>query len=240
MNNCKKCGIEQHPKTLKQPFGLPDKIFYPSELCSACREIDQKIEDEKAEVIRKQKKLDEMFKSSNINPKFKEAHFENFRVNSGNKKAFDICNSFTPESKHGILIFSPITGTGKTHLATSIINRFLGQATTLFISVPELLDTIRLSFNDEKMKSADLLGSAKRTQILVLDDIGTEKPSDWVKDTLFVLINYRYLQMLPTILTTNCPQSELAQRLGDRIASRLVEMCKMVKIDDKDQRLIKN
>ncbi|EKD46442.1 MAG: hypothetical protein ACD_67C00234G0001, partial [uncultured bacterium] len=73
--------------------------------------------------------------------------------------------------------------------------------------------------------------------LLVFDDIGAEKSSDWVQETLFVLINHRYEQMLSTILTTNCTLDELATRVGKRITSRLIEMCRCIRMDGEDWRI---
>jgi DNA replication protein DnaC len=85
------------------------------------------------------------------------------------------------------------------------------------------------------------------TQVLVLDELGAQKPSDWVRDQVAYVLNYRYNENKVTIITTNFMDhgaegskptvtDSLAQRIGDRIRSRLYEMCKDIKMDGKDFR----
>ena len=73
--------------------------------------------------------------------------------------------------------------------------------------------------------------------MLILDDLGAEKPSDWVKEQLYVIINRRYENMLPTIITTNCTMNELKDRIGERTASRIIEMTTPYKITASHSRL---
>lgn len=75
--------------------------------------------------------------------------------------------------------------------------------------------------------------------ILILDDVGAEKLTDWVAETFYLIVNKRYNEMLPTIFSSNLAVGELAEMLGDRTASRIVEMCDIIKIDGEDRRLKK-
>ena len=70
-----------------------------------------------------------------------------------------------------------------------------------------------------------------------MDDLGAEKPSDWVSEQLYMIINSRYEDMLPTIITTNCNTKELIERLGERTVSRIIEMTEPVTIKASDYRL---
>ena len=78
---------------------------------------------------------------------------------------------------------------------------------------------------------------AKSAKLLILDDLGAEKASEWVKEQLYMLVNYRYEHMLPIVVTTNCSGAELEQELGRRTLSRLVEMTKPVNIRASDYRM---
>ena len=79
----------------------------------------------------------------------------------------------------------------------------------------------------------------KTENILLLDDLGAEKQTDWVLEILYRLINYRYEQMLPTFFSSNYSLQELSEKIGDRVVSRIVEKCDIVKIEGEDRRLLR-
>lgn len=101
-----------------------------------------------------------------------------------------------------------------------------------FVKEPELLQNIRDSFNRKQSFSMDFL----YRDVVMLDDLGVEKITDWVLDVLYRIIDYRYEYRLPTVFTTNLDGEQLADRLGDRIPDRLEEMCRIVKIKGKSKR----
>jgi DNA replication protein DnaC len=109
----------------------------------------------------------------------------------------------------------------------------------LFISVPELLLQLRGTFNksDAETSEQELLEKYSNAKVLYLDDLGTEKPSDWAISTLFLLIDRRYSEMLRTVISSNLSLDQLADRLDDRIASRIAGMCEVVRMEGKDRRL---
>jgi DNA replication protein DnaC len=76
-------------------------------------------------------------------------------------------------------------------------------------------------------------------EVLFLDDLGAEKASDWVKEQLYIVLNERYNWCRPTMFTTNLRMKEIAEHYGERFASRLVEMCEVIKIEAPDRRLEK-
>ena len=89
--------------------------------------------------------------------------------------------------------------------------------------------------------AGDPMERAMSAKVLVLDDLGTRannERTDWVQDRIFALINYRYDEQLPVLVSTNYSLAELADRLGhERIVSRLIEMCRIVKIEGDDYRI---
>jgi DNA replication protein DnaC len=130
-------------------------------------------------------------------------------------------------------------GTGKTHIAYAIAKQH-DQATqwTKFWNVTELLFEIREDFKrspEEKRGRADSL--LDFTGLLILDDIGAEKPTDFVAETLYMIINNRYNHKFPTVFTSNLHLAELAERIGDRTASRIAEMSRIFELSGKDRRL---
>ena len=129
-------------------------------------------------------------------------------------------------------------GCGKTHLAASIVHRCAEFGIAgVFVVVPELLARIRTSYRTGDGKAEAVIDMAKSAKLLILDDLGAEKASEWVKEQLYMLVNYRYEHMLPTVVTTNCSGAELEQELGRRTLSRLVEMTKPVNIRASDYRM---
>lgn len=109
-----------------------------------------------------------------------------------------------------------------------------------WITVPDLLLEIRGSFN-----SADPQNSEKGIvnefsdwkKVLVLDDLGAEKSTEWSMATLFTIINRRYENIAPTIITSNLSLDELSRHIGDRITSRIVGMCRVIEFKGKDRRI---
>lgn len=109
-----------------------------------------------------------------------------------------------------------------------------------FVFVPDLFIEIRGSFNrPDKPSEEDILQKYRNVFCLVLDDIGAEKTSDWVLEIFESLIDYRNREEKQTIFTSNLGLEKLADKLGDRIASRITEMCKknIIEIKGKDRRI---
>ncbi len=80
------------------------------------------------------------------------------------------------------------------------------------------------------------LQTLTRCPLLLLDDLGAAKTSEWTEELTYRLINHRYEHMLPTLITTNLPTAELRTALGDRVASRLAEMTERVVLTGPDRR----
>lgn len=139
------------------------------------------------------------------------------------------------ETRRGMYIWGTV-GTGKTYAAFAIMKRLgeLGLRAT-FHTAPELLDLIRDDFDKKDSYNLDRL--LENRGVLIIDDLGTEKASEWVTETLHKLIDKRYREVLPTIITSNNSLDELVDRLGDRIPSRLAEMCDIVQLEGEDRRL---
>lgn len=146
------------------------------------------------------------------------------------------------ETRKGLFIHGSV-GTGKTHIAYALKKEWdkdnpYRQA--VFWNTPELLQNERLDFdrdNYSKTRSMERLKESKH--LLILDDVGTETATGWVLDQLYMLINERYNRMKPIIFTSNLSVEEIGTTLGDRIASRIVEMCDVIELSGEDRRLKK-
>jgi DNA replication protein DnaC len=129
-------------------------------------------------------------------------------------------------------------GSGKTHFAAAVVYAYLrieNYDQVLFATMPDLLDRIRATYNGGERD--DILERALTVPVLVLDDLGTEKVTDWVLEKIYQIVNHRYNDMALTICTSNYAPSMLAKRIGERAVSRLLEMCRVVKLEGADRRV---
>lgn len=122
-------------------------------------------------------------------------------------------------------------------------NRFAGEPVfegyyCSMISVVDLLNTLRESYAADQLKAAarQLLHRARCDAIVILDDIGAEKPSEWVEEQLYALIDLRYRKQRSTFFTTNCTLKQLEGQIGSRSVSRIMEMCEGVRVGGEDWR----
>lgn len=191
---------------------------------------------------RKLREVSKLMNASGLGDRFKQRRFETFQTDKNTAEAKlaaeRFCNELQSNPKAtGLMLVGPY-GCGKTHLAASIVHRCAEFGIAgVFVVVPELLARIRTSYRTGDGKAEAVIDMAKRAKLLILDDLGAEKASEWVKEQLYMLVNYRYEHMLPTVVTTNCSGAELEQELGRRTLSRLVEMTKPVNIHASDYRM---
>jgi len=109
-------------------------------------------------------------------------------------------------------------GCGKTHLAAAIANFAVGMGVpTLFLTVPDLLDLLRFSFDAEDVTFEQRFEQIRTAALLVLDDFGTQSATPWAQEKLFQIINNRYINRLPLVVTTNIPLDELEPRIRSRL-----------------------
>jgi DNA replication protein DnaC len=154
------------------------------------------------------------------------------------------------------ILFLGIPGVGKTHLAVAILRDLMLKkgVDCLFCSFQDLLQQIRESYNPVSSSTeSQVLQPVLETEVVVIDDLGANRVTDWVEDTVTYLLNHRYNQKKATLLTSNVPDDAkavperspsgkfrigdtLEDRIGIRVYSRLFEMCDKVLIQAKDFR----
>jgi DNA replication protein DnaC len=158
-----------------------------------------------------------------------------------------------PLEKTGLLLIGPI-GVGKTHLAVGIIQELIRSkgVPCLFCDYRELLKQIQNSYNTSvQTTELEILRPVFEAEVLVLDELGAVKPTEWVWDTVSHILNTRYNDKRTTIITTNfsdqpagqasgprgaAREETLGDRIGERMRSRLHEMCRVVQMDGSDFR----
>jgi len=169
-----------------------------------------------------------------------------FKTFLGGEAAKRVCKDAA--DKLNSVLLTGLTGCGKTHLAVSMVRHLIFIATkplysepydnrssALFVTVPELLLEIRKSFNKENQDESDVVDKYSQVPLLILDDLGAEKCSEWAETTLYIIIDRRNRNEMMTIVTSNLSLQEIEQHLGARIASRLSDM-KVINIKLPDYR----
>ncbi|MBA2693261.1 MAG: ATP-binding protein [Rubrobacter sp.] len=125
-----------------------------------------------------------------------------------------------------------------THLACAVMHELIQRkrVPSLFVTVPELLDNIREAYNVPGRNIDEWMDAVRNAEFLLLDDLGAERASEWVRERIFVIVNHRYREELPTLFTSNVGPKDLAAQLGARTASRIIEMCDWISLEGEDYR----
>jgi DNA replication protein DnaC len=137
------------------------------------------------------------------------------------------------KSLNGWVVLQGGYGCGKTHLAAAIANFAVSMGVpTLFLTVPDLLDTLRFSYDSEETTFENRFDEIRNSSLLVLDDFGSQNATSWAQEKLFQIINYRYINKLPLVITTNLSLDEIDPRIRSRIQDpELVSFIKILAPD---------
>jgi DNA replication protein DnaC len=157
----------------------------------------------------------------------RELTFENFHPRGQKGLGEDQANSLEWAFNHarqfsgnleGWLLLQGGYGCGKTHLAAAIANAAVDLGVpTLFLTVPDLLDNLRFSYDSEDTNFEQRFDEIRNAKLLVLDDFGTQNATAWAQEKLFQIINYRYINRLPLVVTTNLDINEIEPRIRSRL-----------------------
>src|SRR6185312_2110200 len=150
-----------------------------------------------------------------------------------------------PDVQRGLFLEGQ-PGVGKTHLAVAVLKQAIQTtgARGLFYDTRDLLRVIRSTYDPStRTTELDILRPVMTAELLVLDDLGAEKTSEWVDETMNLIVNTRYNERRLTIFTSNYPDipddtdpQSLLFRIGFRMRSRLHEMCEFIEMDGADYR----
>lgn len=215
------------------------------------KRYDEFIEKEKLREFNL-KQIAKLFQNNNLGKRQLNSTFENYKITNKNKKAYDnakkYANKLINRATDKGLFITGTYGVGKTYLASCIANEVIkNKITVVFGTLIQLLDYIKDTYKDSDMSDKEYLNLYYSVDLLIIDDLGKEKPTEWVLEKLFLIINNRYNNYLPIVITTNYNRNQLRERLCvnknysmvDSIISRLYEMCGGIEIKDEDHRMSK-
>lgn len=244
-------------------------------ICEFCLGTGTWMHPEKGPVLcdcRRSNSRDQLFKASRIPLLFRKCSFGSYHAASPSQRwAFDYAGTLVkeyPDVGRGLLLMGSV-GVGKTHLAVAILRDLIEKkgVPCLFYESGSLLKAIQDSYNPvSETSEMRLLAPVYQAKVLVLDELGATVPTSWVRDTLYQIINTRYMNKKLTIFTTNyfdrVPKASredsensddqqdsrsfsskriqkltpLEERIGTPLRSRLFEMCNTVEIRGEDYR----
>lgn len=149
-----------------------------------------------------------------------------------------------PRNRRGLLLMGSV-GTGKTHLATATLRALAERKyNCLFYNFGTLLKEVQAAYDKSTgATETGVLAPVLGAEVLVLDELGATKPTEWVRETMLYIVNARYEQQRTTIFTTNyldvpaeAEEETLEDRIGVRLRSRLHQMCQVVQVEGNDYR----
>lgn len=263
---CEYCKNKLYRKTIEwELYGAKRTIELNYERCNCndaqaywneydLRKLKLLEEEKELELMQEfSKRVERIIKNSKMSKRNLSYKFDNFEPNNSNRKVFNNLKNYSEKLVKGIekkrLILVGNNGVGKTHLACSIANKLIENGTpVIYGTLINLLAELRNSYDtDNNISEMEIIKLYENVELIIIDDLGKEKPSEWGLEKLFTIINSRYENNLPVIITTNYNQNSLVERLSlngeidtaKSIISRLYEMCYLVKIDDIDHRIKK-
>lgn len=192
---------------------------------------DLKVVDAYCKQVFNKPYIDQLLLQSQIKKRFQGCSLDNFEVYNdtctrARKQALKYIERMDENLKKGInLIISGYgkTDTGKTHIACAIANKMIeSRIPVRYINVTSMFDKLRKNFDLSEYEEACLL---------IIDDLGKEKQSDWVSEQLYAIANHRYEEMRPSIITTELSLADLNKRYGDAIFRRLTSLHILIKLD---------
>ena len=255
---CEFCGKELRPIGFDYLYVniSEDSIEYERYDCSESKEYWKEIDNKEYEQQKRNRIRDiinTIYKQNYIGRKLQEMNLENFYFDSSNKYVLDVVNDYINKNKDTMksdsLIIMGKSDTGKTHLAAAIANKLIeNDKTVLMERLTNLLDRIRETYENNTKSENELIEIYSNVDMLIIDDLGTEKISSWALEKLYTIIQNRYENGLPIIITTRFNKEGLIERfnyskdsdLVDAMISKLYQMCFGIILKGTKKELVKS
>ncbi len=204
---------------------------------------------------RNRSSLERRLTAARVPPRYQDRGFEAYSVHHPSQeealtKAVDYVERY-PRAERGLLFSGPC-GVGKTHLAVAVLKAAIEEkgAEGRFVDEAELLRRLQYSYGPDSVDTErEVMLPLMEADLLIWDDLGTGRPTDWVRETIRMVINYRYTNQKQTVMTSNWPlrrgrgkvegpsrESTLEERIGTRLFSRVMEMCEVIEVAGPDAR----
>ena len=243
---CKTCGecgerIEAIINILGKERKVPVMCKCREEEYNKQREVDRQKE--------KQRRLERLKEYSLMDKKFENCTFKNWKIDQENQKWYEFgkkyCSSWQKmkENNVGMLLWG-VPGTGKTYLTSCIANELLSNFTPVIaISSIGLLNRIKETYKTYGQDGeVEIINSLKNASLLILDDLGAENGTEWAKSKLYEIIDSRYRDGKPLIVTTNLTPQQLREKMTSadgvtRTYDRVVEMCPPLEVKGNSKRV---
>ena len=252
-NKCKFCGKDLKPIGLDYLYAnIPlSSIEYERCDCKESKAYWNEI-DLKEEIQKKRKHFEQMIRQFYIqnysSKRIQDYQFKNFIITEINKKEIEIAKDFTEKcinknQKNGLIITGK-SGTGKTHLATAILNKLTEKYMQVLMGrLILLLDVIKDTFKDFSSKEKDIIELYSKVDMLIIDDLGTERISSWALEKLYTIIENRNENKLPIIVTTRFNKGSLLDRfyqsedeeLAEAVIENLYQFCYGIELKKYDE-----
>lgn len=252
-NKCKFCGKDLKPIGLDYLYAnMPlTSIEYERCDCKKSKAYWNEI-DLKEEIQKKRKHFEQMIRQfyiqNYISNRIQDYQLENFIITENNEKEVKIVKDFTQKcinknQKNGLIITGK-SGTGKTHLATAILNKLTEKDMLVLMGrLILLLDVIKDTFKDFSSKEKDIIELYSKVDMLIIDDLGTERISSWALEKLYTIIENRNENKLPIIVTTRFDKESLLDRfyqsedeeLAEDVVEKLYQFCYGIELKKYDE-----
>lgn len=206
------------------------EVWTPCPDCEEIRIATERQAEAQKQAERAQARLEAMLGEAAIPKRFMGRSLDNFRVdNPGQADALDVAReyaeNFAAHAERGDgLVFAGLPGTGKSHLATAIMQSLMPQVGSLYVTCSGLIRAVRDTWSRNSLRSeSEVLQAFSTVPLLVVDEVGATAGSDNEQSLIFEVLDRRYREVLPTILLTNLDKGGFKNFVGDRVFDRLTE-----------------
>ena len=230
------CGVcrSKKQRRIPVPFSTDGKEKIVHCICQ-CKVEENKRREEDEERRKEMERIERLRNSSLIDDKLKTARFITFQRNTDNQKVYDLAERYVKrfdemyESRQGLLFWG-LVGTGKSYTAACIANELLDRSVPVVMtSFVKILQNIQGNPKEEKT----FMNRLNDARLLIIDDLGTERNTDYALEKVYNVIDSRYRSGKPLILTTNMTLKEMQQTTDiryKRVYDRIFEMCFPVRV----------